>query len=129
MGYTVNSIATYLDESIEQNWTRSIINEFGYLLRFISEGQFEYFSKDNFEEIAKNAEKLIEKIDKQLSLDILTEEEKFRISHTTAVGNMKDLKDIISSIQIYFNMSEKERLQKFSPQKTILDKVKSFFSN
>ena len=97
MGYTVDSIATYLDESIEQNWTRSTINEFNYLLRFISEGKFEYFSKDNFEEIAKNAEKLIEKIDEQLSQDILTEEEKFRTSHTTAVGNMKDLKDIISS--------------------------------
>jgi len=127
MGYTVNSIATYLDESIEQNWTRSTINEFNYLLRFISEGQFEYFSEDNFEEIAKNAEKLIEKIDEQLSLDILTEEEKFRISHTTAVGNMKDLKDIISSIQIYFNMSEKERHEKFSYKETLIDKVKNIF--
>jgi hypothetical protein len=130
MSYTVNSIATYLDDSISENWTRSSINDFNYLLKFISEGEFEYFSKDNLREIAKNANKLIKKIDEELSQEILTEEERFRISHTTAVGNMESLKEIISSIQAYFNMSEEERLQKFSPKKkTIWDKVKSFFSS
>jgi len=100
--YTVKSIEAYLDNSIEQNWTKSGINEFDYLLKYISDGKFTFSSSEDLLTIFTNADTLLQKIDEELSKSTMKEEESFKVSHQTAEGNMKDLRSIILSIKEYY---------------------------
>jgi len=100
--YTVASIEAYLDSSIEQNWTKSSINEFDYLLKYISGGEFTFSNSEDLLTIFTNADTLLLKIDEELSSPTMKEKENFKVSRQTAEGNMKDLRSIILSIKEYY---------------------------
>ncbi len=104
MKFTVKSIADFLDGSIKENWVRSAIQEYNYLLSYISESRFDRFkaSEDYLREIAENADLLIKRIDEEIGKDVLKEQSHFGISKETAIRNMQNLQDIIISIKKYF---------------------------
>jgi len=99
--YTKETIETYMDDSIEQNWVRSTVGEFNYLLRAISEREFEFFSTATIPHIYKNADRLIANVDKEFLKDAMVFEK--ISSRETVEGNLNDLKDILISIKEYYD--------------------------
>lgn len=76
----------------------NVINEFNYLIRYISDTEVENF--DDLNKVIKNKDMLINSIEKELSRKILNEEAHFNISNVSARKNMEDLKKIILIICI-----------------------------
>jgi len=124
--YRKNAIETYMDDTIEQNWVRTTIGEFGYLLRTISKGEFEFFSTTTIPLIYKNVDSLITNIDKELSKDVMVFEKISR--RETAESNLGDLKDILISIKEYYDdggfdsTSHFDELENYSEAVNISDK-------
>lgn len=98
--YNKTSIKTYLDDTIEQNWTRSAVNEFNSILRAMSDGEIEFFSVPTIPLIYKDVDRLLGNIDEELSKEVILFEKIH--SRQTAEGNMNDLRDILLSIKEYY---------------------------
>ena len=84
-----------------EGWDKAGIQEFGYLIRMISNGQYESIDETTIKDIANDSTNLITEINNELSKKTLTEQERLNISRTTAVANMNNLKNIITSIEKY----------------------------
>lgn len=78
---------------------RLAVSEFGYLLRYLTEGKIESFS--DFRAIVEQKEFIAESIRKELSKDVLRESEVFGYSRETTEGNILRLQKIVNSIDDY----------------------------
>jgi hypothetical protein len=77
-----------------------VVNEFNYLLRFITDGELESFS--DFQKISKNQVAILNNIELELTKEKMKEEDAFNVSRATAEGNMKNLANIVSKISTYY---------------------------
>lgn len=78
---------------------RLAVSEFGYLIRYLTDGKIESFS--DFRVIVENKEAIDESIKAELSKDILRESEVFGYSRETTEGNILRLQKIVNSICEY----------------------------
>lgn len=78
------------------NVNNLVVDEFGYLLKYVSKGHVKVF--DDLEKIYKEKDMILTNINNECAKNILREEENLNISHETAVSNMLNLKGIIIKI-------------------------------
>ena len=103
------------DEKISSGYGLTIngrcVDEFNYLFKFICR-------QANIEEmileldnslIREHNQKLLKAINIELTKDELTEQKNSNISHSTAISNMKNLKEIIETIWSYQEKIEQIR--------------------
>lgn len=73
-----------------------VVNEFRYLIKFMSKGKVNNF--DDFYLIVKNKQALIESIQSECQKAELDEEKRMNISRDGAIANQKNLQNIIIGI-------------------------------
>ena len=78
------------------NVNNLVVDEFGYLLKYVSNGHVGVF--DDLEKIYKEKDMILTNINDECEKNILREEENLNVSHETAVSNMLNLKGIIIKI-------------------------------
>lgn len=86
-----------------EGWGKAGIQEFGYLVRMLSNDKYDRISEETIRGIAEDSELLINEIEIELAKDILTEQDRLNISKETAIHNLNNLKEIIISIKKYIN--------------------------
>ncbi|MDA8093317.1 MAG: hypothetical protein M0T84_05280 [Betaproteobacteria bacterium] len=92
-----NGIQMYEDQMLVANGL--CISEFGYLLRYISEGALDAFG--DLHAVASQRAHLLAVIDAELVQPVLREEQSLGIGHETAVYNMRNLRGIVDTIYQY----------------------------
>lgn len=85
-----------------------VVSEFGYLLRYLTDGKLERF--DDFQLINENKESILSAIDDELSKEVLRESEVFGYSREITEGNIKNLQKIIVTICSYVDLCRKLEL-------------------
>ncbi|RAZ48864.1 hypothetical protein [Campylobacter hyointestinalis] len=85
-----------------------VINEFGYLIKYISDGTISNFY--DLQKIHQNKDMLLKNIDKECSKETLKEQEHFNISHETAIYNQNNLKNIIIKICSFIDICKELKL-------------------
>lgn len=85
-----------------------VVYEFGYLLRYLTDGKIERF--DDFDLINKNKEFILSAIDEELSKEVLRESEVFGYSREITEGNIRNLQKIIITICSYVDLCRKLEL-------------------
>jgi len=86
------------------NMHRQVVREYGYLLRYVTEGEIETFQ--DFQAIRDSNIGIIKSIDKELTKPLLRESEVYGYSRQTAEGNLARLKALISTITEYVDLCE-----------------------
>lgn len=76
-----------------------LISEFGYLLRYYSNGKLDNF--DNLQAIAELSDSLIAAIDTELMADETKEQRNLGVSRNTAIANLGNLRSIILTLTAY----------------------------
>lgn len=76
-----------------------LISEFGYLLRYYSNGKLDHF--DNLQAIAESSNNLIAAIDAELMADETREQQNLGVSRSTAIANLGNLRSIILTLTAY----------------------------
>lgn len=84
-----------------------VVNEFSYLLRFLTDGKLESFN--DFQKIYEEKSKILHNIELELAKENMKEEEAFHVSRATAEGNMRNLANIISKISEYYEYQNKQK--------------------
>lgn len=84
---------------------RLAVNEFGYLIRYLTNGNIESFS--DFRLITNNKHLIDERIKNELLKDVLRESEVFGYSRETTEGNILRLQKIVDSIYEYTNLCDR----------------------
>lgn len=78
----------------------NLVSDFGYLLRYYTDGQLESFS--DRAKIHEVKDKAISAIDQDLKNVKTREEEALNISRASAEANLKNLKNIIIALSNYY---------------------------
>lgn len=87
------------------NMHRLAVSEFGYLIRYLTDGKIDSFS--DLRVIAENKIVIEESIEKELSRDVLRESEVFGYSREITEGNILRLQTIVNSICEYTVLCDK----------------------
>lgn len=76
-----------------------LVSEFGYLLRYYTDGQLESFSDRS--KIHSVKDQVISAVDQDLASEKTREEEVYGISRATAEANLRNLKAIVIALSNY----------------------------
>jgi len=107
----VRKVAEFMDKN-EINFAgygglnihRQVVKEYGYLLRYITDGKLDTFQ--DFRAIRDSHVDIIKSIDQELAKPLLRESEVYGYSRQTAEGNLVRLKALISTITEYTDLCE-----------------------
>jgi|SRR5690554_1574352 len=81
-----------------------VVSEFGYLLRYLTEGKLDTFR--DIREIYRNKELILKAIDSELAKDLPRESEVFRYPREIADGNLINLRTIVEVLSDYLELCE-----------------------
>ena len=87
------------------NMHRLAVSDFGYLIRYMTDGKIDSFS--DLRAISENKMAIEEAIEQELSRDVLRESEVFGYSREIAEGNILRLQKIVNSICEYTALCDK----------------------
>ncbi|QXQ20684.1 hypothetical protein [Pseudomonas tolaasii] len=116
----VRKVAEFMDKN-EMNFAgygglnihRQVVREYGYLLRYITEGKLDTFQ--DFRAIRDSHVDIIKSIDQELAKPLLRESEVYGYSRQTAEGNLIRLKALIATITEYTNLCETLGINLYDP--------------
>ena len=96
------------------NIHRQVVREYGYLLRYVTEGKLDTF--EDFQGIRDHQAAIVENIDRELAKPMLRESEVFGYSRQTAEGNLLRMKALVETIALYTALCETLGIDIYAPR-------------